>query len=105
MKEYTIENFESEVLNSTGLAVIDFYANDCAPCAAMAPIFEEIAEEMASEAKFGKVNTSDNVKLAISQRIMMLPTIVLYKDGKKTANIHGKLATKEGIIEMIRSNA
>lgn len=76
------ENFESEVLKSTGNVIVDFYADWCGPCKMMSPIIDEISEEKIENLKVGKVNVDDNQELAIKYNVMSIPTIMIFKDGK-----------------------
>ena len=76
------ENFESEVLKSTGNVIVDFYADWCGPCKMMSPIIDEISEEKIDNLKVGKVNVDDNQELAIKYNVMSIPTIMIFKDGK-----------------------
>ena len=76
------ENFEKEVLNSDKPVLVDFYADWCGPCKMMAPIIEEIAEELQGKAKVGKINVDENQELAMKYEVMSIPTLIIYKNGK-----------------------
>ena len=60
----TKENYETEVLKSDKLVLIDFYADWCGPCKMMSPIIDEIAEEVGDKIKVGKINVDENQELA-----------------------------------------
>ncbi|MGB9765852.1 MAG: thioredoxin [Sulfurihydrogenibium sp.] len=75
-------NFEQEVLNSDVPVLVDFWAPWCGPCRLIAPIVEEIAEEMAGKAKVVKVNTDENPNLAMKYGIRAIPTIMVFKNGR-----------------------
>lgn len=79
--EITSENFEKEVLNSKEPVLVDFYADWCGPCKMMAPIMEEIAEEV-ENAKVCKVNVDEAQDLAVKYNVMSIPTIIVFKDGE-----------------------
>jgi thioredoxin 1 len=68
------------------------------------PDVEALAEEFEGKVKFCKLNTTKARRLAISQRVLGLPSILLYKDGEKVAEVTSGNATKSGIKEMIESN-
>ena len=66
----TRENYEEEVLNSKEKVLIDFYADWCGPCKMMAPVVEEVAEELAGKIKVGKVNVDENQDLAMEYGVI-----------------------------------
>ena len=80
-------NFENEVLNADKPVLLDFYADWCGPCKMLAPVLHEIAEENAGALKVGKVNVDAEAQLAQAERIEVLPTLVLYRDGKAVGSI------------------
>lgn len=82
--KFTDENVK-EVIESGKPVVIDFWATWCGPCVGMAPIVDELAEEYADKVVIGKYNVDDEGEFASDNRVMSLPTILFYKDGKKTA--------------------
>ena len=75
------KNFESEVLNSEKIVLVDFYADWCGPCRMMSPVIDSIAEELGENIKVGKVNVDDNQDLAIKYNVMSIPTIIILKNG------------------------
>jgi len=79
-------NFEQEVLQAEGFVLVDYWGDSCAPCLALMPDVEALAAEYEGKVKFGKLNTNQARRLAISQKVLGLPTIVLYKDGQKVAD-------------------
>jgi len=66
---------------SSGDVVVDFYTDWCGPCKYFAPIFEQVANEMHGQLTFAKVNVDVAKKTSSSQKIQMIPTIVLYRNG------------------------
>ncbi len=80
--EFTDNNFESKVLNSAQVTVVDFWAQWCGPCRAIAPIIEELADEYAGTAQVGKVDVDSNQELAMQYSIRSIPTILILKNGE-----------------------
>ena len=76
--ELTKDNFVAET--GEGLVLVDFWAEWCGPCQAMTPVLEEF--ENASGVKVGKVNVDDEADLWSEYRVMSIPTLILFKDGK-----------------------
>ena len=79
----TKENYETEVLKSDKLVLIDFYADWCGPCKMMSPIIDEIAEEVGDKIKVGKINVDENQELAMEYEVMSIPTIIILQNGEK----------------------
>lgn len=104
MLELTKDTFEEEVLKEEGLTLVDYWSDGCEPCKALMPSIEELAEKYEGKVKFCKLNTSKARRLAISQRVMGLPAIVLYKEGEKIDERTKEEATKKSIDEMIEKN-
>lgn len=87
MLELNKENFQAQVLDSKGLVVVDFWSPKCEPCMELMPQMEELADKYEDEAVFGKLNIVENRRLAISQKVLGLPTILFYMDGEKVAEL------------------
>jgi len=83
MLEINKENFDAEVLQAEGLVFVDFWNDKCEPCKAIMPEVEAFAEKNASLAKFCKLDTMGNRRLAIAQKVMGVPAFLLYKGGEK----------------------
>ncbi len=98
------DNFQKEVLDRQGFILVDYWSDGCEPCKALMPDVEALAEEYKEKLEFGKLNTMKARRLAISQRVLGLPTIILYKDGQKVAEVTKQDANKENIKKMIDSN-
>ena len=79
---FTDENVK-EIIAIGQPVVIDCWATWCGPCVAMAPIIDELAKEYEGRAVIGKYNVEDEGDLSAEYRIMSLPTILFFKDGKK----------------------
>ena len=74
------ENFEKEVLNSEKPVLVDFYADWCGPCNAMAPIVEELATELNEKAKVGKINVDENSDIAVKYNVLSIPTFIIFRN-------------------------
>jgi thioredoxin 1 len=83
--DVTTSTFEQEVIQSEKPVIVDFWAEWCGPCHAVAPVLERIAEERKDEVKLVKVNIDDEQQLAMRYGIASIPTIVLFKDGQPAA--------------------
>lgn len=95
------DNFQGEVLDAKGLILVDYFGDGCAPCQALLPDVEELAEKYEGKVKFCKLNTTKARRLAISQRVLGLPTIILYENGVKIEELVKDDATKDNIDLMI----
>ena len=87
----TVDNFDEEVLKSTVPVVVDFYADWCGPCKALAPIMDDLADKYEGKAKICKLNIDDHRKLALSYKVMSIPTMFFFKDGEVKERIVGGL--------------
>jgi thioredoxin 1 len=83
--DVTEQTFDQEVLQSEQPVLVDFWAEWCGPCHAVAPVLDKIAEERQGELKLVKVNIDENQNLAIKYGIQSIPAMVLFKDGEPAA--------------------
>jgi len=97
MIELNKENFDAEVLQADGLVFVDFWSEKCEPCMALMPEVVAFAEKNASRAKFCKLDTNGNKRLAIAQKVMGLPTLVFYKGGEKVFTFDAAAIEESGI--------
>ncbi len=95
------EAFQTEVLDYQGLCVVDYFGDGCVPCQALLPDIEALAEQYQGKVKFVKFNTTKARRLAISQKILGLPTISIYKNGEKVDEVTKDDATKASVQAMI----
>lgn len=96
--------FKTEVLEASGYVLVDYFSDGCVPCKALMPAVEELSKKYEGKVVFSKLNTSGARRLAISQKILGLPTISLYKDGEKIDEVTKDDATIENIEAMIEKN-
>lgn len=95
------DHFEQEILNTKGYIVVDFWADNCGMCDALSPKYEELYMESKKDLKFAKFKINESIKIAISQKVLGVPTVILYKDGKKVDQLVKDKATKENIKDML----
>ena len=94
--------FKTEVLESEGYVLVDFFGDGWEPCAALMPTVEALSEKYGDQIKFTKLNTTKARRLAISEKILGLSVIAVYKDGAKVDEVVKDDATEENIEAMIK---
>lgn len=88
IKHITTSEFEQEVLNYNGKVLVDFFATWCGPCQMLSPVLEKISEEE-TEIKIVKVNIDEETKLSIENGVEVVPTLILYDNGKIVRKLEG----------------
>jgi thioredoxin 1 len=101
MVEITDANFQSEVLNSSVPALVDFWAVWCAPCRAIAPHVEALAKEYDGKVRVGKCDIDANPNVPSQYDVRSIPTLMVFKDGKVVGQIVGS-APRAKIEELIK---
>lgn len=101
VKQLTNEEFEKNVKSSDKIVFVDFYADWCGPCRMMAPVVEEISEEV-DGVDFYKVNCDDEQELASKYEVMTIPTLLILKKGEQIKEFIG-VTDKDEIIEELNS--
>lgn len=94
--------FEEEVLSFQGIVVVEYWSETCEPCKVLMPEVDELATKYRETIKFGKLNTSKARRLAIKERVLGLPAIVVYKNGQRIDEVNKDDATKDNIEDMIK---
>ena len=85
----TEENFQKEVLESDQPVLADFWAAWCGPCRVLGPVVEELAGELAGQAKVGKLNVDENPGIAAQYGIRSIPTVLIFDKGKVADSVIG----------------
>jgi thioredoxin 1 len=85
----TTQTFDQEVLQSETPVLVDFWAEWCGPCHAVAPVLDKIVEERSGELKLVKVNIDEEHELQQRYGVMSIPTMILFKDGEPAAAVVG----------------
>ena len=80
--EFTDANFQTNVLDSDKLTVVDFWAEWCGPCRAIGPVIEELFKEYSGKVNVGKVNVDHNPNISVNYGITSIPAILFIKGGK-----------------------
>jgi thioredoxin 1 len=96
--------FEQEVLKSTEPVLVDFFAEWCGPCKAMAPALEQVAKEMQGKVKVVKLDVDQNPAVTGKYGIRAMPTLILFKNGEVTAQHTGALVQKKKLEDWINSS-
>ncbi|MCB0357016.1 MAG: thioredoxin [Bdellovibrionales bacterium] len=95
--------FETKVLNSDGIVLVDFWAEWCGPCRALGPKLEEISNELGEKATVLKLNIDENPQAPAKYGVRGIPTMILFKAGEEVEQIVGN-QPKENIMAAIEKH-
>ena len=101
-KEFTTENFDTEVLKSNKPVLVDFWAEWCGPCRMIAPLLDELHDEFKDKAIVGKVNVDSESDISAKYGITSIPTLLFFKDGE-IVDKHVGAASKSQLEEKLKS--
>ena len=102
VREVTDRTFAQEVLDSTAPVLVDFWADWCGPCKAIAPIVEELAREYEGQLTVMKLDVDANPQTALAYKVQSIPTLLIFKDGKPAERIVGAVP-KQVIVDKLHS--
>jgi len=98
------QNFDATIQESSKPVLVDFWAPWCGPCKAIAPILEELADEMGDSVQICKVDVDNNQEVAGKYNIRAIPTLLLFKGGNIVDQVVG-MTSKEDLESKLKSHA
>ena len=102
--ELTDSNFDQEIKQFKGVALVDFWAPWCGPCKMQGPIIEQVSDEFKGndKAKIAKLNVDENQETAQAFGVMSIPTLKIFKDGEVVEDMTG-LQSKDTLLEKVNN--
>ncbi len=105
MIELDKKNFDEEVKQAEGPVLVDYWGPTCEPCKALMPHIHELAEKYGDKVKFTSLDITKARRVAIGQKVMGLPAIIIYKDGEEVERLAEAGATATAVEEMVKKYA
>ena len=105
MIELDKNNFEEEVTKAEGYVLVDFWGPTCEPCKALMPHVHALEEKYGDKVKFCSLDITKARRLAIGQKVMGLPALIIYKDGEEVERLAESQATASAVEEMVKKYA
>ncbi len=101
MLELDRKNFDEEVTEASGIVLVDYWGPTCEPCKALMPHVHALAEEHGDKIKFCSFDITKGRRVAIKQKVMGLPAIIIYKDGEEVERLAESAATATAVKELV----
>lgn len=103
--ELNEQNFQQQVLDREGPVLVDFFADWCAPCRAVGPVVDALADEYTGQVPVGKVNVDNSPQLAAQYGIRSIPALLVFRDGEVVNQLTGSQSQKTlaAAVEAARS--
>ncbi len=98
-----ITKFDARVIDGKETALVDFYADWCMPCKMFGPVLDSLADELSGKVKCYKINVDKDAEVAARYNVMSIPTVVLFKEGKKADSFTGSLP-REKVKSFLEKN-
>jgi thioredoxin 1 len=99
----TDSNFDTEVMKSSELAMVDFWAEWCGPCRLLAPTLEEVANEYPGKVKVYKMNVDENPAVPARFHVRGIPTVIFFKNGQAVDQLVGN-HPKNSIVQVVQKH-
>jgi thioredoxin 1 len=101
--EFTTDNWQKEVVESTIPVVVDFWAPWCGPCRMLTPIIDKVATQFAGKVKIGKLNVDDAQDIAAKYAVHTIPRVYIFKGGDQPQRRIDGLTTEANLVKEINS--
>jgi thioredoxin 1 len=101
--EFTNENWQNEVVESSSPVVVDFWAPWCGPCRQLSPIIDRLATQYAGRVKIGKLNVDDATEIAARYGINAIPRVYIFKGGDQPKKMIVGLTSEANLVKEINS--